>query len=383
MADERPVSDDGRDLQSVLDSLPVLVSYIDQDLRYVRLNKTYEVWFNRPREEAVGKTMPELLGKAAYEVLKPHVDQVLAGRRVSFEATVPYPGGTRTVHAIYLPRVSESGKTMGFIALVSDITDRNRHEADQRESLEQFRTLATLAPVGIFRTDAKGDCTYVNERWCQFAGLTPDQALGKGWVSAIHPEDRDRVFAEWYDAAAGKREFVSEYRFRAPQGHVTWVEGRSSALRDADGAVTGYLGTLTDITERRYAQERQRFLSDASDLLASSIDFETTLQNIAKMAIPGLADWASVFIRMPGESPRPPAIFSADPKKQRLVEELLKRFPIRFESNQGIGLVLRTGRPAFYPDITEAFLKNAAVNDEHLARIRELGLRSSIAVPIL
>jgi PAS domain S-box-containing protein len=383
MIPNRPPTDEERELREVLDSLPVLVSYIDRNLRYVRINRTYEEWFKRPRQEAVGKTMPELLGQDAYLALKPYVDQALQGRRVTFEASIPYASGTRWILATYLPRKTEGGETKGFIALVSDITDRKVHEGAQREALEQFRTLAALAPVGIFRSDAQGDCTYVNDRWLRYAGFPIEQALGKGWAAALHPEDRDRVSAEWSEAMNGKRDFVSEYRFRTPQGHVTWLECRASALRNPDGSVAGYIGTVTDITEHRYAQDRQRFLADASDLLGSSIDFETTLENVAKMAVPRLADWSAVYIRLPGEAGRPLCVFSADPEKERLVEELLENYPFRPELRQGMGLVLQTGRSAFHPDITETFLKNAAIDEEHLRRLKELGLRSSIAVPIL
>src|SRR5688572_384795 len=315
MIPNRPPTDEERELREVLDSLPVLVSYIDRNLRYIRINRTYEEWFKRPRHEALGKTMPELLGQEAYLFLKPYVDQALQGRRVTFEASVPYSSGTRWILATYLPRQSESGETKGFIALVSDITDRKGHEAAQREALEQLRTLATLAPVGIFRTDAQGDCTYVNDRWLRYAGIPIERALGKGWIGALHPDDRERVFAEWHEATKGNREFVSEYRFRTPEGHVTWLEGRASAVRNADGSTAGYIGTVSDITEHRYAQDRQRFLADASDLLASSLDFETTLENVAKMAVPRLADWSAVYMRQPGEKGRPLCIFSADPEK--------------------------------------------------------------------
>ena len=74
--------------------------------------------------------------------------------------------------------------------------------------------LLELAPVGLFETDADGNCLFVNRRWCELAGMTPEQARGAGWVDALHPEDRDRVRREWYEAASNGREFASEYRFR-------------------------------------------------------------------------------------------------------------------------------------------------------------------------
>src|SRR5688572_10637968 len=95
----------------------------------------------------------------------------------------------------------------------------------RRESEQRFRTLARLAPVGIFETDADGNCVFVNERWCELAGLTPDEARGKGWARALHAEDRERVFAEWYAATGAGHEFFSEYRFGTHGGRVSWLSG--------------------------------------------------------------------------------------------------------------------------------------------------------------
>jgi PAS domain S-box-containing protein len=384
MTARRDVSqgDASDELQDLLDALPVLVSYIDRDLRYVRVNKTYEEWFGRPRQDAVGRTLPDVLGADAYALIRPHVEKALSGQSVTYEARVPYTTGARWIHATYLPRLQGS-ETIGFIALVSDISGRKQAEDSQRSSLEQFRTLAALAPVGIFRTDANGDCVYVNERWVKLAGLSFDQARGKGWSSALHPDDRERVFAEWYRAASRGEEFVSEYRFKSPAGAVTWIEGRAAPLRDDQGAVAGYLGTVADITERHFEQDRQRYLLEATTLLASSIDYETTLQNVAKMAIPNLADWAALAIREPDGGIKPLTIFCADAEKRREVEDLLARHPFRPDSGRGLAEVLRTGMPLFIPEVTEDFARALAQDPEHARRIRDIGLRSVISVPIL
>jgi PAS domain S-box-containing protein len=115
-----------------------------------------------------------------------------------------------------------------------------------------------LAPVGIFQTDADGNCLFVNRRWCELAGMSPEQARGAGWVQALHPEDRDRVRREWYEAAAAGREFLSEYRFRSPAGRVTWLQGSATAVRDGSGRVAGFVGTLTDVTARKATEEALR-----------------------------------------------------------------------------------------------------------------------------
>lgn len=131
---------------------------------------------------------------------------------------------------------------------------------------DRWRALSLLAPVGIFETDAEGACTFVNERWVAISGLEPDAALGFGWMEAIHGEDRVRVVHEWQRTAAAGGELLLEYRIRPPGRPVVWVRGAAVALRDAEGAITGFLGTITDITDLKRAEaERERALAEERD----------------------------------------------------------------------------------------------------------------------
>ncbi|HYI68823.1 MAG TPA: PAS domain-containing protein, partial [Skermanella sp.] len=123
---------------------------------------------------------------------------------------------------------------------------------------EQYRTLARSSPVGIFRTDPEGRCTCVNERWCEIAGAKPEQALGNGWTEFLHPDDYERVFAEWRRSAVENRPFRLEYRFRTPSGATTWVLGEALIERNGDGAITGYVGTVTDITDNKVLERQLR-----------------------------------------------------------------------------------------------------------------------------
>lgn len=140
--------------------------------------------------------------------------------------------------------------------------ERRRAEAALRESELVFHTLAQVSPVGIFRTDSHGDCVYVNERWCEIAGISADTALGQGWARAIHPEDRDQVFAEWYRSAAENRPFEMEYRFQRPDGVLTWVMGQALREPTSTDRAGGYVGTITDITDRKRMEEALRTSQD-------------------------------------------------------------------------------------------------------------------------
>jgi PAS domain S-box-containing protein len=143
-------------------------------------------------------------------------------------------------------------KDFGGLTPAPAETGRQELEAPGAHVLQ---TLASVAPVGILRADARRYCIYVNQKWCEMSGLTPEQSMRIGWLRAFHPEDRHRVFTEWEEAVRENRPYRSEYRFRRPDGEVIWIYGQAVAEYD-DGQVIGYIGTTTDITEHKQLQEQ-------------------------------------------------------------------------------------------------------------------------------
>ena len=101
------------------------------------------------------------------------------------------------------------------------------------------RALTERVPVGIFVTNAVGECVYGNELVLRLTGQTLEESLGYGWIRGLHPEDAENVQQAWADAAAGRAEFSLEYRFLRPDGGVSWVAGTASDIRDPDGALLG------------------------------------------------------------------------------------------------------------------------------------------------
>ncbi|HUR57488.1 MAG TPA: PAS domain S-box protein [Opitutaceae bacterium] len=152
----------------------------------------------------------------------------------------------------------EDGRPRRLTGATLDITARKMAELALRESEERFRALASHAPVGIFLTDASGGCLFVNETWRELSGLSPEQARGRGWMKALHADDRARVAAEWQAAMAERRPFAAEYRFQRPDGSVSWLQGGALEIRKAGGALSGHIGTIVDITQRKTAEEALR-----------------------------------------------------------------------------------------------------------------------------
>lgn len=126
--------------------------------------------------------------------------------------------------------------------------------------------LLSSTHVGIFMSDSGGACVYVNDRWCELAGMSSEQALGDGWMGALHPDDRPRVEREWAAAAAAGRDSLVSYRMLHSDGEVCWVEGHASHLSAADGRAAGWVGTCYEVGPRVAAENEA---SEALRLLDS------------------------------------------------------------------------------------------------------------------
>ena len=142
--------------------------------------------------------------------------------------------------------------------------EKNKADADVlearkalMESTQLFQTLATMSPVGVFRTDPKGLITYINPRWCQLTGLMPKEGVGNSWIDFVHPDDIEKVTNHWNNTWANKNPSELEYRFRQKDGSVIWVIGTVVPEYQGD-EIKGYIGTITDITVRRESESALR-----------------------------------------------------------------------------------------------------------------------------
>ncbi|MGG6268971.1 response regulator [Leptolyngbya sp. AN10] len=137
---------------------------------------------------------------------------------------------------------------------ISLTLEQSRAAIALAKSQSQFAALAAAAPVGIFRTDVKGHCIYVNDRFCEISGVTVEDALGIGWSRALHPQDRHPILSIWGQAINQQKAFSAEYRFQRADGSIVWVGGQAVTEHDKQGKVIGYIGTIGDITNCKEAE---------------------------------------------------------------------------------------------------------------------------------
>lgn len=286
-------------LQLVTDAMPALISYIDADHRYRFNNKAYQDWFGYSPEDMLGKRVEEVLGTRVYEQLKPHVEAALAGRRVRFEAEVPYRhDGARSILAEYMPDVRPDGSIPGFYALVQDITERHRAEKALRESREQYRTLFESIDEGfciiemIFdeqNTPLDYRFIEINPAFERETGLSG--ALGRTMREMI-PE-HDPHWFEIYGRVALTREAVRfENYSRTLQ---RWFSVFAFPVGDRSSHRLGLL--FSNITERKQAEQAAQYhsreiesLLNAAPLGVYLVDADLKIREVNPIALPVFGD---------------------------------------------------------------------------------------------
>lgn len=141
------------------------------------------------------------------------------------------------------------------IEIIEKETLRKKAVQAVSESEQRYNTLAEVSPVGIFRTDADGNTTYVNSKWCQISGVSFEEAMGEGWIKAVHDDDREELINNWKKSTALKEVNNSEFRFLRSDNTITWVMGQAIPEKNSKNEIVGYIGTATDITERKISED--------------------------------------------------------------------------------------------------------------------------------
>ena len=212
-------------------------------------------------------------------VVQPALAQLKGGDKLTLEYQFQHKNGTwRWISQTFTVQPEATTDAWGVTGIALDITERKQAEKALGESKQRYAALAQASPVGIFRTDLQGNCLYGNERSFEMIGLSEAESMGPGWMSRLHPQDRDLVMTAWWNFVQQGVPFNCEYRFLQPDGTVVWVVGQAGIEKDAEGNPVGYVGTITDITERKQVQaalqvseERLQALLENASVMISSV----------------------------------------------------------------------------------------------------------------
>src|SRR5262249_47021433 len=134
----------------------------------------------------------------------------------------------------------------------------------QRESEARFRIVADSAPGMIWMSGVDKLCTFFNKTWLDFTGRTMDQELGNGWAEGVHRADLQRCLQSYGEAFEARKPFVLQYRLRRNDGECRWIADNGVPRFDTDGDFAGYIGSCTDFTESKQAEEKFRLAVETS-----------------------------------------------------------------------------------------------------------------------
>lgn len=250
------------------------------------------------------------------------------------------------------------------------------------KSLRRYQYLADAIPQVVFRLLPDGQYEYFNRVWFEYTGMSPTVASGHGWKEAVHSDDLP-LLLNVFQSSTEERPQDIECRLRRHDGVWRWHLLRIEAERYEDPSeVKSWLGTATDIEERRREEDRERFLSRAGELLVSSLDFTKTLGELASLAVPQIADWCSFDALGDDGSLKVMASRHAQSDLTVPASALHQRYLEAGSTDFGSKKVFTTGIPEIQHDLSADFFEGIDLDQDTLEKLRSFRMRSLLIVPM-
>jgi PAS domain S-box-containing protein len=420
---EETTADELALLDALFARAPIGLSLLDEELRYVRVNPAQAEQAGIPVAEHIGRFVLDVVGhhwhpldvtlRSVIETGEPVIGAEFTGE------TPARPGEVRTWAASLFP----AGRGVAIVTI--EITTERAAAARvavlqraERSASALLDAVFAAAPLGLAVHDADARWQRVNPALAELAGLPPEELLGRRpteLLGTIGEQVEEAVRA----VLAG--ETIVERDITGPHpGHGGGHRHRRATyfpVRDPDGEVTTVGAVVRDITGERVEEEerarllreslttraqaeaegvraelaragaesalrRVAFLARATERLVRTLDYEETLRELTRIAVPELADWCTVHLLGPGGTLTAVAVAHTDPRLEALGAELARRHPARPEAIAGPGHVVRTGETELIAEVPPELLAAVAHDEEHLRMLEALGLRSSLTVPL-
>jgi PAS domain S-box-containing protein len=278
-----------------------------------------------------------------------------------------------------VPVNDDAGDFAGWLGTAVDVEGERRTRDELLDSQARALSIANAIPQLVGVTAPDGTVVSVNDSHVAYTGLTADDMRGSGWTSIVHPDDLADLVEGWGRAVASGEPYDTQYRLRRRDGTYRWFLNKAMPVRDDAGTITAWIGTATDIDERKRAEDALRVVVEAGSAFGETLDASVALQRLAEIVATHLADWCGVYVYDADGRLKPVAIAHADPSRVRFVREYLRRYPIRDDDPGAI--VASTGVPFRVDEITPEMYDSIEDPEQRLLA-RSLGLRSVLYVPL-
>jgi PAS domain S-box-containing protein len=267
--------------EDVLEMMPAYAVLLTPDYRIAYANRTFRKWFGDDN------------GKKCYEFLFNHTgpcencqtyDVLKTRKSQSWEWTGP--NGCN--YDIYDYPFTDTDGSPLIMEIGVDVTAHKQAQEAVRQGEERYRSLTVATTQVVWITDAQGQVVGDMPSWREFTGQSVEEIQGLGWINALHPNDRDRTAKIWTQSVQNKRIYRIEYRLRRHDGDYRTVAVRGVPVIKPDGSIREWVGTCTDITERKLAEQRQRVTKALLKLFAKNTSRKEYLDAVVKV----IRDWS-------------------------------------------------------------------------------------------
>ncbi|MBC7514046.1 MAG: PAS domain S-box protein [Herminiimonas sp.] len=259
--DEMEIRSNRAFLQSLTDHLPML--FYAKRIRSDGIGQI--VTWNHAAEATTGIGAGEILGKIDREV---HLPRLAAAYEAHDRAILASPapidvpetrfqrrdGSVRYVHVVSVPIFDDAGRVEYIIGIGEDITERRLQQRNLQASQAELQAVSDASPLGLFRTDLAGNVTYVNRTYEVMSGHLAQEIVDDAWFRCLHPADQEAAIEGWIGAIRRHQPYQSVHRFLHPQGRIVWGSFKAVPML-IDGQVSGYVGSVDDITARRNVEQ--------------------------------------------------------------------------------------------------------------------------------
>ncbi|HEX7091971.1 MAG TPA: PAS domain S-box protein [Longimicrobiales bacterium] len=376
---EEAVQETNEVLQALILAAPIAVTALDLEGRVEIWNPAAERIFGWTEEEVRGRVTP-VVPEERRDELRRELEAASRGESiVGHESERQRKDGSRLAVSISAaPIRGASGEIRGMMSLLQDITERKRAEEEQR----RLTAILEATPDFVATSDPGGRLIYLNRTGRRTLGIDSEDAAALPDITTIYPQRAvGTILREAIPTAIRKGSWRGESALLSRDGRVIPVSQVLLAHRGPNGEVE-FLSTIArDITELRKREEELRFLAEASEMLAASLEPGAAYQGLARLVVSRLADFCIIDVVEDSEL-RSAAVVHRDPEKEELVARLRRLLPA---PSQLVGprAVIRTGEPELVPDVTDAWIRAVVRDEAYFRTARELNATSVMIVPLV